>query len=100
MSSVSSGWVWHPAFWFLLAAFGVVKLIMMVYHRKRCERRQRLWEARRACILYMQIQQAIERMEKGIKIKALPPPPKEKSLHQWLREYIEQHPEKFKRTSD
>ena len=79
MSSVFSFWVWHPAFWFIIAAIGVAKLIMMVYHRKRHERKQRLWEERRARVLHRQVQQAIERMEKAMKIKALPPPPKEKS---------------------
>jgi hypothetical protein len=59
--------------------------------------RQRLWEAHRARVLYTQIQQAIERMEKAMETKALPPPPKEKSLHQFLSEYIQRHPEKFRR---
>jgi flagellar biosynthesis/type III secretory pathway M-ring protein FliF/YscJ len=99
MLSVFSGWVWHPAFWFIIAAFILAKLIMMVYHRKRLKRKQRLWEEYRARILYAQVQQAIERMEKVTRKKALPPPPKEKSLHQWLREYIEQNPEKFSKTS-
>ena len=65
MSSVFPGWVLHPAFWFTLAAFGMVKLIIMVLDHKRCERKQRLWEEYRARVLFAQIQQAIERMEKG-----------------------------------
>ncbi|MFQ6044149.1 MAG: hypothetical protein ACE5PV_25120 [Candidatus Poribacteria bacterium] len=97
MSSVFSGWVWHPAFWFIIAAIGVAKLIAMVLNRKQRKRKQRLWEERRARVLHRQVQQAIERMEKAMKIKALPPPPKEKSLHQFLSEYIERHPEKFRR---
>jgi hypothetical protein len=97
MLSIFDGWVWHPAFWFIIAAIGLAKLITMVLNRKQCERRQRLWEAHRTRVLYTQIQQAIERMEKAVNQKALPPPPKEKSLHQRLSEYIERHPEKFRR---
>jgi hypothetical protein len=56
----------------------------MVLNRKQRERKQRLWEEYRTRVLYAQVQQAIERMEKAMETKALPPPPKEKSLHQFL----------------
>jgi hypothetical protein len=96
-SILLEGWIFHPLFWLLLSAYGIVHLLLLFLNRRRQQRLKRNWEAYRKRVLYAQIQQSLVRMNSSQKALPKPKETERKTLNRFLREYIERHPEKFRR---